>query len=142
MNDNKIKHLEFLQSTISRMNNSSLQVKGWCIAIVAALMAVFATRQTHDGGNDIRILIVTLLPVLVFWFLDSYFLTLEKDLRITYEIVSGLRKSEVTITDFEIMPALGKSEKTSYISVLFSKTEIWFYLMVIGVIALVGLLLR
>lgn len=124
------------------MNNSSLQVKGWCIAIVAALMAVFATRQTHDGGNDIRILIVTLLPVLVFWFLDSYFLTLEKDLRITYEIVSGLRKSEVTITDFEIMPALGKSEKTSYISVLFSKTEIWFYLMVIGVIALVGLLLR
>lgn len=142
MDENKLKHLEFLQATISRMNNSSLQVKSWCIAIVAAIMAVFATRQTPDGCSDIRILAVAVLPILAFWFLDSYFLTLEKDLRITYEMVSGLLETETIIKDFEIKPTLSKDERTDYYSVLFSKTEIGFYLMVACVVALVGFILR
>ncbi len=32
-NDNKIKHLEFIQLTITRMNVNSFLVKGWCLVL-------------------------------------------------------------------------------------------------------------
>ena len=33
-------YLQFLQNNIARMNTNSAQAKGWCIAIVAALLAI------------------------------------------------------------------------------------------------------
>ena len=38
-------YLQFLQDNIARMNNNSAQAKGWCIAVVAALLAIFS--ETH-----------------------------------------------------------------------------------------------
>ena len=37
------KHLEFLQSNISRMNQCSFQMKGWAITLASALIAVFVS---------------------------------------------------------------------------------------------------
>ena len=42
MDNNKIKHLEFIQSTITRMNQNSFQIKGWMITLVSALLAHYA----------------------------------------------------------------------------------------------------
>lgn len=42
MDIDKVKHLEFLQSNIARMSQSSFQIKEWTIAIVSALLAVYA----------------------------------------------------------------------------------------------------
>ena len=51
------KHLEFLQSNISRMNQCSFQMKGWAITIVSALIAVYvATISNGCGGNKFFIL--------------------------------------------------------------------------------------
>ena len=36
MMENKIKHLEFIQSTITRMNQNSFQIKGWMITFVSS----------------------------------------------------------------------------------------------------------
>lgn len=41
MNEHNIKHLEFIQTNINRMNQNSLQMKGWAITIVSALLAIF-----------------------------------------------------------------------------------------------------
>ena len=43
MMENKIKHLEFIQSTITRMNQNSFQIKGWMITLVSALLALYAS---------------------------------------------------------------------------------------------------
>jgi hypothetical protein len=42
-NDNKIKHLEFIQGVITRMNANSFQIKGWSVTITAALLALYAS---------------------------------------------------------------------------------------------------
>jgi hypothetical protein len=40
MNEKKIKHLEFLQNVITRMNSNSFLIKGWTVTIVSALFAL------------------------------------------------------------------------------------------------------
>jgi hypothetical protein len=45
MHPGQIKHLEFIQNVITRMNTNSFQIKGWSIVIVSALMAVYASTQ-------------------------------------------------------------------------------------------------
>jgi hypothetical protein len=37
MSDNKIKHLDYIQTTISRMATVSFQIKAWNIGLVTAL---------------------------------------------------------------------------------------------------------
>ncbi len=50
------KHLEFLQSNISRMNQCSFQMKGWAITLASALIAVFvSTISENNFGNKIYI---------------------------------------------------------------------------------------
>ena len=39
-NENQVKHLEFIQSNIARMNQCSFQMKGWMLTIVSALLAL------------------------------------------------------------------------------------------------------
>ena len=50
--ENKIKHLEFIQTVITRMNQNSFQIKGWMITIVSALLALYAS-----SGKQIYILV-------------------------------------------------------------------------------------
>lgn len=64
-------YLQFLQNNIARMNTNSVQTKGWCIAIVAALLAIFA--QTN---NELFIWIC-LIPVILFCILDALYLQQE-----------------------------------------------------------------
>lgn len=64
-------YLQFLQNNIARMNTNSAQAKGWCIAIIAALLAIFA--QTN---NELFIWIC-LIPVILFCILDALYLQQE-----------------------------------------------------------------
>lgn len=67
--EKKFKHLEFIQSVINRMTNNSFLLKGWCLSIIGA---IFALR----GGNSST----SILPlfVIMFWLLDSYYLSQER----------------------------------------------------------------
>lgn len=47
-NENKIKHLEFIQLTIIRMNVNSFLVKGWLITLVAAVF-VLSQKDTFSS---------------------------------------------------------------------------------------------
>lgn len=71
MEDDERMYLQFLQNNIARMNTNSVQSKGWCIAIVAALLAIFA--QTN---NELFIRIC-LIPVILFCILDALYLQQE-----------------------------------------------------------------
>lgn len=42
--DDVRQHLSFLQGVITRMNSNSFSMKGWMVAIVSALCAVYASN--------------------------------------------------------------------------------------------------
>lgn len=70
MMEEENKHLEIIQQNIGRMNNCSFQIKGWCVAIVAALLAVYATTVDYYGNHNVKLLYITVLPIIAFWLLD------------------------------------------------------------------------
>ena len=45
--ENKTKHLEFIQSTISSMNQNTFQIKDWMIKLVSALLAFYASVKNQ-----------------------------------------------------------------------------------------------
>ena len=60
LSENKIKHLDFVQSNIFRMNSKSFQMKSWMLVIVTALLGSFANTQNHN------FILLALLPTLIF----------------------------------------------------------------------------
>ena len=65
--DNKIKHLEMIQTLINRMSSNSFMLKGWTVTLVAGIFALSAKDA------DKMFFLVAYLPILIFWFLDAYF---------------------------------------------------------------------
>jgi hypothetical protein len=79
--DAKLKHLEFLQSAISRMATNSFLFKGWAITLAAALSAAAATIPTRGVVG------IAIASTVAFWWLDAFFLTLERGYRDIYDTV-------------------------------------------------------
>jgi len=106
------KHLEFVQGIISRLANNSFLIKGWSITILTGLLAVYIATSSE------YFILLSLIPILIFWLLDSYYLWQERLFRDLYdEIVSGEHPSDFSI-NFDNVNV--KTQK--YFSVLFSKT--------------------
>lgn len=81
--ESKIEHLKMIQGIITRMNTNSFQIKGWTITLVSALLALYA------NSRKVTYIFIALIPVLIFWFLDSYYLQQERKFRELYkEIVN------------------------------------------------------
>ena len=78
MNESKIAHLQMIQGIITRMWQNSFQIKGWSIGIMIAIFS-FARDQ-----SDTRCILFTILPLTIMWFLDSYYLQLERKFRMLY----------------------------------------------------------
>ena len=134
MEEEKIKHLEFIQNIITRMNTNSFQIKGMAIAIVSALLAVYASEKNPD------FVLVTIFPLILFWFLDSYYLTQERKFRGVYNDL--LKGNPNNLKPFEMRPDLYKGGKYSFWSVFFSKTIRTIYLTVSVIMTLIFLYLK
>lgn len=126
--ENKLKHLEIIQSVISRMANNSFLLKGWAVTLVSALIALGAK------DTDNRFILVAYLPVIMFWILDGYFLQQERLFRNLYEKV---RKIDETSIDFSMNTAPFLKETSPWLEVMFSQTLLLYYGVMIGVIFLV-----
>lgn len=113
----KIKHLEMIQSVITRLSANSFMLKGWAVTLVAGILAL------SIKDNPIY-LIVSYIPVILFWFLDSYYLYLEKRYRALYNRIRMLEEADPT---FELHPDSFVNAKFTYIKCIFSKTEFFFY---------------
>jgi len=131
MSAEKIKHLEFIQAVITRMNANSFQIKAWMVAIVSAILALYASTKNHD------FVLVAILPVLIFWFLDAYYLTQERKFRGLYNDVAGITEHPQEIKLFAMRPDLYTDGKYSYWDVFGSVTILSLYLPVI--VILVGI---
>jgi len=74
------KHLEFIQSTISRMAGNSFQMKSWNVALATAAIGFAAAKDSHPKAA-----MLALVPSFVFWLLDAYYLRLERAFRNLYD---------------------------------------------------------
>jgi hypothetical protein len=129
--ENKIKHLEFIQNIVTRLNTNSFQIKGLAITIVAALLAVYASTKKLD------FILIALLPTLIFWFLDAYYLQQERKFRGLYNDVAGVSENPEEIKEFEMRPDLYKKGKYRYICVFVSKTIWTIYLPILAILSFV-----
>ena len=89
-------HLSFIQGVITRMNSNSFSMKGWMVAIVSALSAVYASDATNPCGYIYFLIAIPV--VLIFCGLDAYYLKMEKQYR---DLYNKILKSP-TITDFDM----------------------------------------
>lgn len=124
--ESKLKHLEFIQGIISRMNVNSFLLRGWAVTLISALFA-FATKETN-----INYILITYISTPLFWILDGYYLSQERKFRDLYETVRNTENSKI---DFSMKTT--NSDNNSWISSIFSKTEIIFYGTLIGITLIV-----
>ncbi|MDO6745542.1 hypothetical protein Q4553_13315 [Tenacibaculum soleae] len=66
------KHLDYIQSVISRHNSNSFMIKGWTITIVSAIFALAGTLK------EPILAIIPIMPIIIFWYLDSFYLANER----------------------------------------------------------------
>lgn len=127
--DGKIKHLEFIQNNITRMNTNSFQLKGLTITITATLGAIYASTL------KIELIFVSFVPIIFFWFLDTYYLQQERKFIGIYNDVVGITEN-VTIKDFEMPTTKYKKGKFHFANVFISRTiiSIYFPLLIITIL--------
>lgn len=145
MNEHSIKHLEFLQSDISRMNQNSFQMKGWTISILSALLAIFAASiDSKTGTGNVGFILVAIVPTLIFWLLDSYYLQQERKFRGIYNDIALLteQSERIVIREFEIPLNKYRGSQYCFFRVMWSKTE-WplYFILIVGLI-IAGILLK
>ena len=86
------------------------------ITIVAAFLAVYAVTNIAD------FLLIPILPIILFWFLDSYYLQQERKFRGLYNDIANVSRSPQDIRPFEMRLDLYKGGKYQFIKVFFSRT--------------------
>ncbi len=88
MTPEEIKHLDYIQSAITRMSTNQFQIKGWMITIDTAILTIFANSFKVDDGPNPYFLLIALFPNILLWILDSKFLSTERSLRKIYTEVA------------------------------------------------------
>jgi hypothetical protein len=98
------KHLEFLQAAISRMAGNSFVTKGWSITLTTATLGVAVQEGDHVFA------LIGLLPVLLFWILDGYYLGLERAFIGRFKSAADdYRNSRAP--DFQMSPSMTSGER-------------------------------
>ncbi|WP_193335921.1 hypothetical protein [Devosia beringensis] len=86
MNEAKISHLVMVQEVIGRMASNSLALKSVAATVASAIVALTAS-QSEQGGNSATVALVTLLPLAIFWFLDAFYLRIERAYRGLFDAI-------------------------------------------------------
>jgi hypothetical protein len=92
--DYLFEEVKLIQGVINRMANNSFFIKGWAITLVVAtfLFKGFGMYQ-----------FVAFLPWFLFWYLDAYFLRLERLYRESYNwVVLNRRKRKEFLLDLNV----------------------------------------
>ena len=75
-NDDDRQYLQMMQDNISRMASNSSNCKTWMITLVAGFCAIGCSIEKLNGW-----IFLAIAPVLVFWYLDTFYLELERKMR-------------------------------------------------------------
>ena len=119
MDSGRLKHLEMIQQVITRMANNSFLIKGWSLTLLAALLALALRDKIY------QMLWISIIPVTMFWILDSYFLRQEMLFRKLYD--KYRIQDQETRTDFSMDTSELNSVISSWLCTIFSTTLLIFH---------------
>lgn len=114
-------HLNMLQAIIQRMSNNCTSCKTWCVTLVSGLMVVLFT-------NSKPILFPAILvPIILFFALDAYYLSLEKRFRDAHNsFIKKMHDGTLIVSDLFVMTPSGNPKKAFFKAML--SFSIWpFY---------------
>ena len=117
-NEGKIKHLEMLQAIITKMANNSFVIKGWCVTLVAGLLALSAKDSNHT------LVFIAYLPLLMMWGMDAFYLRQERLYRQLYD---ECRAQLDAPADFSMSTVAVETQTPSLLRVMVSRTLLLFY---------------
>ena len=128
-------YISLLQENINRMASNSANCKTWLITILAALLAVQASLPELRG-----LVWIALIPTVLFYFLDSYYLGLERRfIKIEERFINEKRAGHDTTQmhyDFKTKSIMSDRKATFY---AMGSTSTWlFYLTIIAIVILIG----
>ena len=112
-----LKEVEIVQDIISRMGNNSFLVKGWSVTLVIVSLLFEGIFYHH---------FLALIPWIIFWFLDAYFLRLERLYRNLYDWLIHNRLHNNTYL-LSMDTERFKNEVPCILQIMISKTLILFY---------------
>ena len=125
--DDLPKHLELIQTVVERHARTSFVLKGWSVTIVAAVF-LLAVR----GADSALAMAAGLLPAVIFWGLDAFYLRQERMYRALYDHV---RKSEPDPADRFTLNARGFAARVpSWLTTLGAPSVVWFHVAVLTVV--------
>lgn len=75
-NDDDRQYLQMMQGNIERLAANSSNCKAWMVTIVSAMMALQCSVEALNGW-----ILLGVLPIVLFWYLDVYYLHLERGMR-------------------------------------------------------------
>jgi len=78
-NDLQMKRLDHLQGIIQRLAGNSFLIKGWAVTLVSAVLG-FALKDATTSP----LAYLAIVPILLFWGLDAYYLAVERNARKLY----------------------------------------------------------
>jgi hypothetical protein len=131
--EKKLKHLEFIQNVITRMNSNSFLIKGWGITLVSALFALAAKDA------NINYVLITYIVLPAFWILDGFYIAQERQYRDLYNKIASTDEQNI---DFSMNASIYANGRNTWGAGIFSKTLSLFYGVTISVTLIVMFLLK
>lgn len=109
--------LEQIQTIIERQANNSFKMKGWTVTLVVAVI-IFRTGDYQT--------LLGFLPLISFWYLDSYYLKQERNFRKLYDWV---RTNRLDSNEhfFKMNPSRFSEKTDTIVEIMKSKTQLYFY---------------
>ena len=87
-------HINLLQGIINRLANNSASCKTWCLALVAAFLSL------AGAAHQPNIIAFSLIPIVIFAFLDAAYLAQERAYRELYrKLTAKISTNTYTIDD-------------------------------------------
>ena len=115
----ELKHLEFIQNSITQISTNASNTKTTAITFIAANL-LSATQNKNFA-------LVAMVGVLMFWFLDAYYLQQARKLNGVYKDVAKLTNSNIDIKLFSAPTHLYTGGIYSYSETLMSVTLLPLY---------------
>ena len=121
--DDDRQYLQMMQSNIERMATNSANCKTWMVAFVTAFMALSSSIAVARYW-----LLLGIIPILLFWYLDTFYLHLERAMRnrerdFLNKIAAGDNEG-YSVALFNFKPMMVKKEEAN--NGLVATNDRWF----------------
>src|SRR5437867_4358278 len=114
MEAERLEYLKMIQGIVSRMAQNSFLLKGWSVTLTVGILAAAAS------GKETHFAYLALLPALVFWGLDAFYLRQERLFRALHDnVCAAFGKDPVT---FSLDTRVVSESAMSWWKTLFAKT--------------------